>query len=48
MYNCVAIAGAKLGILSRDVTKLRDDMCALKPTIFVSVPRLFNKFYSLM
>lgn len=25
--------------------KLKDDLTALKPTIFVSVPRLFNRFY---
>jgi long-chain acyl-CoA synthetase len=25
--------------------KLKDDLNALKPTIFASVPRLYNKFY---
>ena len=25
--------------------KLKDDLCELKPTIFVSVPRLYNRFY---
>ncbi len=25
--------------------KLKDDLTELKPTIFVSVPRLYNRFY---
>ena len=37
--------GGSVGFFSGDVTKLRDDMVALKPTFFISVPRLFNRFY---
>ena len=37
--------GAKIGFYQGDVLKLKDDLAALKPTIFVSVPRLFNRFY---
>lgn len=37
--------GAKIGFYQGDVMKLKDDLAALKPTIFVSVPRLFNRFY---
>ena len=37
--------GGKYGIFGGDVMKLKDDLGLLKPTIFVSVPRLFNKFY---
>ncbi|XP_053991920.1 uncharacterized protein LOC128883510 [Hylaeus volcanicus] len=33
--------GASIGVYSGDVTKLIDDMQVLKPTIFISVPRLF-------
>jgi len=29
IYNCVAIAGAKLGVFNGDITKLKDDMAAL-------------------
>jgi long-chain acyl-CoA synthetase len=28
-----------------DVRKLKDDLSILKPTIFASVPRLYNRFY---
>ena len=36
------------GFYSGDVLKIRDDLSALKPTIMVSVPRLYNRFYDLM
>lgn len=28
--------------------KLREDLSELKPTLMVSVPRLFNRFYDVM
>ncbi len=31
-----------------DVFKLKEDMAEVKPTIFVSVPRLYNRFYDLI
>lgn len=34
-----------MGFYSGDPLKLIDDMQALKPTVFVSVPRLFNRVY---
>lgn len=37
--------GAKIGFFQGDILKLKDDLETLKPTIFVSVPRLFNRFY---
>jgi len=37
--------GSKMGFYSGDPLKLLDDMQALKPTIFPSVPRLFNRIY---
>jgi len=36
--------GVSIGFYSGDVLKLKDDLQALHPTIFASVPRLFNKF----
>jgi long-chain acyl-CoA synthetase len=44
---CVALAGrgARIGMYQGDILKLKDDLSILKPTIFVSVPRLFNRFY---
>lgn len=29
-----------------DILKLKDDIEACKPTIFASVPRIYNKFFS--
>lgn len=37
--------GARVGFYSGDPLKLIDDMQVLKPTIFISVPRLFNRIY---
>lgn len=28
-----------------DVKKIKEDLAALKPNVFISVPRLYNKFY---
>jgi len=33
------------GFYGGDVLKLTSDMQVLKPSFFISVPRLFNKFY---
>jgi len=35
----------KYGIFGGDTRKLKEDMAILKPDMFPSVPRLFNKFY---
>lgn len=43
--NSAFTVGLKYGFFSGDVLKLVDDVQALKPTIFPSVPRLFNKMY---
>ncbi|TMW67697.1 hypothetical protein Poli38472_011317 [Pythium oligandrum] len=37
--------GAAAGFYRGDVLTLMDDIAALQPTIFVSVPRLFNRIY---
>ena len=37
--------GASIGFYQGDTLKLMDDMAVLKPTIFASVPRLYNKIY---
>lgn len=39
-------AGATVCFFGGDVFKLKDDLAIVKPTIFVSVPRLYNKFYA--
>ena len=37
-----------IGFFNGDVRKLKEDLQVLKPTLFASVPRLFNKFYDKM
>ena len=37
--------GAAIGFFQGEIPKLFDDIAVLKPTLFVSVPRLFNKLY---
>jgi long-chain acyl-CoA synthetase len=39
------VSGMKAGFYGGDVTKLVDDIATLKPTVFPSVPRLYNKIY---
>lgn len=38
-------ASGRYGIFGGDVRKITDDLAILKPDVFVSVPRLYNKFY---
>src|SRR5688572_24208857 len=37
--------GAAVGFYGGEVLRLVDDMIALRPTLFASVPRLFNRIY---
>lgn len=37
--------GARIGFFQGDVKLLIGDIKALKPTVFVSVPRLLNRVY---
>ena len=37
--------GGRIGFYSGDITKIKEDIQALKPTFFASVPRLYNKIY---
>lgn len=45
IVNFVMSQKGRLALFSGDVLKLRDDLKVFKPTLFVSVPRLFNKVY---
>ena len=40
--------GSSIGFFQGDILKLREDLAALKPTVFISVPRLYNRFYDLI
>ena len=37
--------GASMVFFRGDINKLKDDIALVKPTIFVSVPRLYSRFY---
>ncbi|KAF9295728.1 Long chain acyl-CoA synthetase 7 peroxisomal [Linnemannia elongata] len=46
LCQAVMISGAaRIGYYQGDTLKLLDDVAILQPTIFVSVPRLFNRIY---
>ncbi|KAB1214211.1 Long chain acyl-CoA synthetase 7, peroxisomal [Morella rubra] len=42
----LAYHGAAVGFYQGDNMKLMDDMAALRPTVFSSVPRLYNRIYA--
>lgn len=42
----IVTAGGCSGYWRGDIRKLTEDIAALKPTIFIGVPRLLNRFYS--
>ncbi|OMJ75611.1 hypothetical protein SteCoe_25201 [Stentor coeruleus] len=41
----LAGVGGGIGFFSGDIMKLKEDLAELKPTLFVSVPRLYCRFY---
>lgn len=45
VITLVTTIGACVGFFSEDITKIVDDAVALKPTLFITVPRLLNKLY---
>eukprot|EP00347_Sterkiella_histriomuscorum_P021352 403334285 len=47
MLSCMTHR-VQYGFYQGDVLKLNDDLATLKPTIMVSVPRLFTRFYDVM
>lgn len=46
MIAVMILYGGKIGFYGGDMLKLTDDMRVLKPTVFPSVPRLYNKIYA--
>ena len=46
-YTCM-MTGSHIGMFNGDTLKLKEDLIDLKPTIFASVPRLFNRFYDII
>ena len=47
-FNYFFWANVKILVFSGDVMKLKEDLAVFKPTIFFSVPRLYNKFYDVI
>ena len=45
IFGISVIYGMKCGFFGGNVLKLTEDMRLLKPTLFPSVPRLYNKIY---
>lgn len=41
-------AGARIVYYSGDVQKLKDDLAIVRPTVFISVPRLYSRFYDVL
>lgn len=46
--NAMHSANVPIFVFSGDIQKLKDDLAVAKPTIFISVPRLYNRFYDLI
>jgi long-chain acyl-CoA synthetase len=45
VFGLSVISGMKCGFFAGDVQKLTNDIAILKPTLFPSVPRLYNRIY---
>lgn len=45
LFTTCIISGMSIGYYGGDALKLLDDLQELKPTLFPSVPRLFNRIY---
>lgn len=45
LFTTCCVAGISIGYYSGDPLKLLDDLKELKPTLFPTVPRLFNRIY---
>lgn len=48
LFTTCCIHSVRVGYYSGDPLKLMDDLQALKPTLFPSVPRLFNRIYDVI
>lgn len=43
--HTILFYGGRIGFYQGDVLKITEDLAALKPTLFVSVPRLYTRLY---
>jgi long-chain acyl-CoA synthetase len=44
-FNVLLYNNVKICVFSGDIQKLKEDLAVIKPTLFLSVPRLFNRTY---
>jgi len=44
-FNVLLVNNVRICIYSGDVQKIKEDLAVFKPTLFLSVPRLYNRFY---
>lgn len=47
-FVMILYSRGKYGVYAGDINKLGEDLQILKPNLFISVPRLFNKFYAVI
>jgi long-chain acyl-CoA synthetase len=45
IQTTIVYFGGSIGLYQGDTLKLLDDVAELKPTLFISVPRLYNRIY---
>lgn len=45
MFNTLSYYGCQIAVYGGDIRNIKEDLAILKPTIFVTVPRLFNKMH---
>ena len=48
IFGMSIVYGFKCGFFCGNTAKLKEDCQALRPTTFPSVPKLYNKFYSII
>jgi len=48
LFLCAIAYKWQFGFFQGDVLKLKEDLAVLRPTVFASVPRLYNRFYDAM
>lgn len=48
MINFMIINGCRVGMYNGEIMKLKSDISDLKPTIFASVPKMYNKIFNSM
>ncbi|XP_025107943.1 LOW QUALITY PROTEIN: long-chain-fatty-acid--CoA ligase 5-like [Pomacea canaliculata] len=45
MHSMMFMHGVKIGYFQGDIRKLTEDLMELKPTVFITVPRVLNRIY---